>query len=244
MFYLRCIIIILFILTLTYSIKKEKVYENFGITKGMDKNKIYLTIDMCPSVKSGYNKDLFMALVDLSKKRHIPIPIAIEISGKWINHHKKELQEIKKLEAKKYIAITWVNHSYEHYYNSQDHDPTYSHNFMLHDKDNAINDIKKNEQVMKDNGLTPARFFRFPGLISDKYLNELVQETGLTILGSDAWLAKTEGQFKGGDIILIHGNLNEQKGIDLFLKNVRENKFNAFEFSPLENLCKEGLCLK
>ncbi|MCL2567746.1 MAG: polysaccharide deacetylase family protein [Alphaproteobacteria bacterium] len=210
----------------------NEVYENFGLTRSEDKTKIYLTIDLCPSQKAGYNEDLFNALVELSKLQQRPIPIAIAISGRWIINHQQALKEIKAKQKLGYLDIVWINHSYAHHYNPKDKK---EESFMLHDISSALADIKKNRKTMKDFGLKPSNFFRFPGLISNDYLNNLVQQLGYTILGADAWLAKTGGKFHGGDIILIHGNLNEQIGVNLFLKNLKEHKFALYQFASIED---------
>ena len=225
------IIICLLLLFLFKSNSQAEIFINYGETKSKNTKKIYLTIDMCPSNKSGYDKELFNSIIFLSKKYKTTIPVAIAVSGYWILNHINELKEIKQLEKDGYILITWVNHSYKHYYNQN---KGIADNFMLYNEIiEAKKDIKKNYDLMIENNLVPSNFFRFPALVSDNYLNSVVEEMGLIPLGAESWLAKTNGKFQGGDIILVHGNLNEKLGVNLFIKNVKNNTFDNFEFASI-----------
>lgn len=227
-------ILIIIFTTFAFLLKAEALYDgNYGITENTNNKKnIYITVDLCPSHHLDYSEELFQSFIDISKSRNQAIPVAISISGHWLLKHQEALEEIKTIEKNGYIKITWVNHSYAHYDNpSLDN----SHNFMIHDISNASNDIDKNRDLMIKNNLTPSNFFRFPGLISNNYLNNLVENKGYKILGASAWLNKTNGKFKGGDIILIHGNKNEERGVKLFIDNFTTGKFNNYNFGSLED---------
>lgn len=76
---------------------------------------------------------------------------------------------------------------------------------------------------MLHQGLVPSIYLRYPGLISDEKVVELTQSLGLVPLGSQSWIAKTR-QFSPGDILLVHGNGNETKGIDIFYNLLKDNK--------------------
>ena len=74
---------------------------------------------------------------------------------------------------------------------------------------------------MLKNGLTPAAFFRFPGLVSDKLVFDEVLAFGLLPIGSDAWLAKKQAP-KQGSFVLIHANGNEPLGISDFISLIQQ----------------------
>jgi hypothetical protein len=226
------ILLLIVITPILFNILEAKIISNYGYQKSQNIQKIYLTIDMCPSRSKDYDKDLFDAIVMLSKRYQKPINVAIAVSGYWILEHKEALEEIKQLEKEGYMAITWVNHGYQHHY---DEHAKLQDNFMLHNEKYAIYDIIKNHSVMIEYGLTPSNFFRFPGLISDEYLNNLLTKIDLIPLGASTWLAKSRGKFSGGDIILLHGNTNERLGAKLFIKNVKNNAFDNFEFASISD---------
>ncbi len=214
--------------------EKPTYLQNYGLTRSKNINELYLTIDMCPSSKKSMEELLFLELIKLSKHRQTPINIAIAISGKWAETHENDSKKLLNWQKDGYLNITWVNHSYKHYYNP---DLPIEKNFMIHDIGNAKNDIIKNQQVLLNYGVILSDFFRFPGLVSNRYLNNLVEkELHLRILGANAWLVKTSGKFSGGDIILIHGNKNEPKGIEIFLKLLKQGSFDKYYFAPITNL--------
>lgn len=199
--------------------------SNAGITKSLKKRKdlntIYLTIDMCPSSKKGFEKDFFESLIVKYKK---DIPISLAITSKWIKYHKEDFLWI--LENKKYFDITWINHSKTHYYNHKESD--LSKNFMLYDVSNFQKEILDLEKLLIINKQTPSIFFRFPGLISnEKLIRSLIEKYSLIALGTNNWLAKKEKNIENNDIILIHGNLNEHKGIELMNKNIDRYKLES-----------------
>ncbi|MXV51086.1 hypothetical protein GS399_08900 [Pedobacter sp. HMF7647] len=66
-------------------------------------------------------------------------------------------------------------------------------------------------------------FFRFPGLVSDQQIVDKVLSYGLIPVGSDAWLAKGE-QAKTGSIVLIHGNGNEEIGVQDFIQLLKKEQ--------------------
>lgn len=209
---------------------------NYGITDNKKSiSTIYITVDLCPSSKSDYSKELFKEFIKLSKSRSQTIPIGVSVSGLWILSHQEALKEIQKIEKDGFIKITWINHGYTHYYNPN---LEYGDNFLLHNQSEAEKDIKKNNDLMVKYKLTPSNFIRFPGLISNKYLENLFEKNGYKILGASAWLAKTNGKFKGGDIILVHGNKNEEYGVKLFINNVKNGNFNNYKFGSLEDFNK------
>ena len=166
---------------------------------------IYLSMDMCPSSKKGYESAFLEHLVAQNGKT----PIAIAMSSAWMEHHPKEFEE---LSTNPKLDITWVNHTHTHFYDRNLPD---KENFMLHPNTNVQHEIFGLEQKLLEQGITPSVFFRFPGLMANEVLMKELRETYFLIpLGSDTWIAKMQA-IKEGSIILIHGNKNESIGIEM-----------------------------
>jgi len=194
--------------------------QDAGITHSLpSETGIILTIDLCPS-EHPLNRKIFTSLIEALKDTELPVPIAIAISGHWINKHPQDLEWLKELQSKGVVNITWINHSLNHYYNKK---LPLENNFMLNNKTNVKNEILGNEKLMIINGLEPSVFFRFPGLISNNELLDTVCSYGLITIGSDAWLAKG-GKVNNGSIVLIHGNGNDHIGVSKFIKLINSKK--------------------
>lgn len=192
--------------------------KNVGIksSKNQTINGYYLTIDMCPSSKKSFEKDFFNSL-----KRKNKVPISIAITYNWVKYHKDDFLWL--LNNKKYFDITWINHSKTHYYNIKN--KNLATNFMLNDIKSFDDEIIVVEKMLLINNQIPSIWFRFPGLISKKYLiNRLINKYSLIPLGASNWLAKTKKYISNGDVVLVHGNLNEHKGIIIFNKLPNKNK--------------------
>jgi hypothetical protein len=185
--------------------------KNYGMTSLENvncKNDVALTIDLCPSQKP-LDKKLFNKTITKFKGKYIPIAIAI--SGKWIENHKLDFQWLKKISKNKLVDIIWVNHSYNHPYKKGVAD---SQNFLLTSGVNFEEEIINTELQLIKNGITPSVFFRFPGLVADEKSIKKLAEFSLIPLGADAWLAIGQKP-KTGSIILVHGNGNEPQGLSL-----------------------------
>jgi hypothetical protein len=76
--------------------------------------------------------------------------------------------------------------------------------------------------------VTPSVFFRFPGLVSDAKTVQAIHDLGLITIGSDTWIAKGQ-KVKEGSIILLHGNKNEPKGVEMFLEILHKEKIEKLE---------------
>lgn len=204
-----------------YNILRKKVFQNSfslanaGINDSLHKNKneIYLTIDMCPSSKKGYEKELFEEFLKLDETEK-KIPIAIAITNRWINDHKKEFSS---LIHNQNLDITWINHSKNHYYEPKEE---LAKNFMLNSKTNLKEEIIEVEKMLILNNQIPSILFRLPGLISnEKLIKTLINDFSLIPLGTNNWLVKSKRAIIDGDIILIHGNLNEKDGVLKLIKS-------------------------
>lgn len=205
---------------LSYVNKQSFALQDAGIIHGYPKEKgVTLTIDLCPSHKS-LDRVIFLSLINEFAKAEQPVPVALSISGKFMLTHKEDINWLKSLEAEKKIIITWVNHTYNHFY-----EPglPLTENFLLKPDTNLDIEVLQNERLMIDNGLVPSVFFRFPGLVSDNSIVTKITAYGLIPIGSDAWLAKGQ-QANSGSIVLIHGNGNEPVGVKDFLKLLQSQK--------------------
>jgi len=201
------------------------ILQNYGATNSMYKVKgQFLTIDMCPSSKN-FEEDFFKKLVELSIKLNKPIPIAICVSGLWINRHTEEFLWLVKQQENGYLQITWVNHSFSHPYFK---DKPLENNFLLSNKEDFESEVLEAGKILVSYNIAPSPFFRFPGLISDQTLIEKLKDLGFIPLGSNAWLAKGE-KVQDSSFILVHGNSNEKTGIDLIMPMLLE-----LELLPIE----------
>ena len=194
--------------------------QNDGITKG-DRG-LYLTIDLCPSSKRGFEERLYKSVI---KSFENPVPVTVFITKRWIDSHKKELEELKYWQDSNKLDITWGNHTAKHIYHPK---VPLNKNFVLSKEENLKRDILDLEIELIKNSITPSIFFRFPGLVSNKNSLHQVYNLGLITIGSNAWLAKGELP-KIGSIILVHGNKNEPKGVDIFLNLIKNSKIKTLK---------------
>jgi hypothetical protein len=194
---------------MSYAESNSRRLQNAGIVhvpgKGQD---LYMTADLCPT-KMLMDRLLFSRLLSDYGSVHKPVPVAIAVSGVWIEKHQNDLKWLIDLSRKKDLAILWMNHTYNHKYNKR---VPWWRNFLL-DKDASVpNEIIQNEIAMIETGIVPSVFFRFPGLVSNKSLVMKVTDCGLIPIGSDAWLGKKQWP-EYGSIILVHANGQEPVGI-------------------------------
>lgn len=190
---------------------------------------LFLTIDLCPS-KRPFERELFEAAAALSDGA--PVPIAVAVTGAWLRTHPEEVAYLKGEIAAGRLAVTWVNHSNRHHYDPK---VPLEQNFLLAPGTDQRAEVLDLEQELLVQGLLPSPFFRFPGLVSDQATIELLSELSLVPLGSDAWLAKGEKP-RAGSFVLVHGNGNEPKGIQLMLPFLKERRVRLL---PLPAAFKE-----
>ncbi|WP_024954698.1 polysaccharide deacetylase family protein [Sulfurospirillum arcachonense] len=192
----------------------------FGI-KEPKNDKIFLTIDMCPSEKSGYEKVLFEFIKNAKSTANIAI------TGKWMLEHQKDFDELKTSG----LDIRWINHSFSHFYDKNSKD--LATNFMRRNPENFENEVIKTEKLLLVNKQIPTPFFRFPGLVSSKELiDKLLNKFNLLPLSTNNWLNITNKTIQKGDIVLLHGNLNEHRGIVRFF----DQNHIGQHFSPIEDI--------
>lgn len=209
-----------YIKALVYASRQSFSMQDAGIIHGYPAEKgITLTIDLCPSQKP-LDRSIFTSLIREFGKIEQPVPLALSLSGRFLNTHIPDIDWLKELQAKGAISITWINHSYTHYYDPKVPLPE---NFLLKPGTDIRSEVLNNEKAMLEQGLTPSVFFRFPGLVSDNSVVQQIVDFGLIPVGSDAWLAKGQ-QSASGSIVLIHGNGNEPVGVSDFLKLLQSEK--------------------
>jgi hypothetical protein len=194
--------------------------QDAGFTRFRSSQKgIDLTIDLCPSIHP-LDRIVFKDLIAEIGKFEKPVPLAISITGKWINAHFADFRWLDSLEKTGILSIVWINHSYDHY--TAINVPL-KKNFMLAPATDINAEVLKTEILLLNNRVVPSIFFRFPGLVSDHEIFNRILNLGLIPLGSDAWLAK--GQLPGkGSIVLIHANGNEPIGVRDFIELLKNKR--------------------
>ncbi len=207
-------------------LNKQNTYANRGIVNVKNQGKIVITTDLCPTKKS-LNYSLYNQI--MQRFQNANIPIGIPVSGKWIEQHPKDLQWLLNNQKQNKVSITWINHSYSHYY---DKNLPIENNFMLSKHSNINDEVLGTEKIMLQKEMSMSVFFRFPGLISDKKLYQQVLDYGLIPLGADSWIAKEQNP-KDGSVILLHGNGNELIGGKKFIRwlNSRKNIFKPISIN-------------
>jgi len=199
--------------------------QNSGIIHGFPKEKgVSLTIDLCPSHKP-LDRSVLTSIIAEFDKSEKPVPIALSITGKFMLTHSADLEWLKNLIASKEIAVTWINHTYNHHYDPQ---LPLKGNFLLEPNTDLNFEILETEKALLQHGFLFSVFFRFPGLVSDNTIVDKVVDYGLIPIGSDAWLAKGQS-IRGGSIVLIHGNGNEPIGIEDFIHLLRTEKVSVLK---------------
>ena len=210
---------------LSQSITIPSPLQNDGITQAP--KGISVTTDLCPSSKEGFEHGLYEAMI---QKFPHPVPVTLFITGRWIEKHEQSLEQFRSWEKEHLLSITWGNHTYAHPYHPKE---PLEKNFSLSKGYDLREDTLKLEKMLLSRGLTPSVFFRFPGLVSDQKAAQTIHDLGLITIGSDTWIAKGQ-KIKEGSIILLHGNKNEPKGVEMFLEILNQNKVK--EIDSLDNI--------
>jgi len=180
---------------------------------------VVLTIDLCPSARP-LDRRLFTRLILDFAQAEKPVPVGIAITGRWMIDHPEDLAWLRQREREGEVAVTWINHSFNHRYDKR---LPLSRNFLLEPGTDPDLEVLATERAMIERSLLPSVFFRFPGLVSDPELVRRVVRYGLIPVGADAWLAKNQVP-SAGSIVLIHGNGNEPAGVDRLLALVKRER--------------------
>ncbi len=191
--------------------------QNAGLVHVLSKQMgVDLTVDLCPSHRP-LDRALFTEVIRAFGREEGPVPLAVAVTGLWMEKHPNDLAWLRRLAQKNEIAVTWINHSYHHRVSP---DLPLRENFLLEKGTDVEAEVLGVEAKMIEEGLTPSVFFRFPGLVSDDRIFNQVLSYGLIPVGSDAWLGKNQWP-KPGSIVLVHANGNEPIEIRRFLRLVR-----------------------
>lgn len=180
---------------------------------------IDLTIDLCPSHRP-LDKIVFADLIAEFGKIEKPVPVAISVTGLWMNKHTSDLKWLDSLDKAGVLSVVWINHTYHH--TVLPHEPL-NENFMLAPGTDVNAEILKTEEDLIHHGIVPSVFFRFPGLVSDHTIFEKIVSLGLIPVGTDAWFAKGQKPAQGS-IVLIHANGNEPVGVKDFINLLRSEE--------------------
>ncbi len=193
--------------------KHSDTLQDAGITGFRSSQKgIDLTVDLCPSQRP-LDRIVFTALIREIGMVEKPVPLAVAVTGQWINRHSGDLHWLDSLTKAGQLNIVWINHSYNHYTRP---DVPLKMNFLLSPGTDINAEVLNTEIALLRNNILPSPFFRFPGLVSDHEIYNRILNLGLIPVGSDAWLAK--GQWPtNGSIVLIHANGNEPLGVREFI---------------------------
>jgi uncharacterized protein (DUF4213/DUF364 family) len=205
---------------IAFAENNSRPLQNAGITRIPGTNAVYLTADLCPTARP-LDREFFKVFISEYGKYHKPAPLSLSVTGRWMEKHPDDLKWLTVLEAQKEISITWINHSYTHFYRKG---LPLTNNFLLHEGTNLENEILQTEISLIEAGTLPSVFFRFPGLVSSHGLFLRVTGYGLIPIGSDAWLAKNQEPEQPGSIILVHANGNEPEGTARFHALLRKKK--------------------
>jgi hypothetical protein len=200
-----------------YTSPPYRLQNHGAVRAALPADGMFLTVDMCPS-RRPFEKEFFTAVAGLSRRSGRPTPVALCMTGLWLENHRDELAWLVQQVRDGRLAITWVNHSFTHPYDPK---TPLARNFLLSPGIDFEREVLATEQLMLANGLVPSPFFRFPGLVADGMVLEKLRQLSLIPIGSDAWLAKGE-QPKQGSFILVHGNGNEPAGIARILPLLRD----------------------
>ena len=214
-----------------YNIIENNNKDNQGLKSIKKSEGVFISIDMCPSVNK-IEKSLFIRLKEKSKLNKVHVSLAI--SGLWIVQNQEDFIWLQSLKSDNFI-ITWVNHSFTHRYYK---DIAMESNFLLLSDTVIQSEILDTERILVENGEIPSIFFRFPGLISDENFLVELKKYGLVQLGSAAWISKMKENdiIEKGDVILIHGNGNEErKALEVLYKFIDSTNL---QFLKLENEMK------
>jgi len=198
--------------------------QNYGAVHAGDRaDGMYLTVDMDPSPRA-MDREMFWQMEAMATSPDRPVPVAIAVTGRWMERHPGDLEWLKEQVESHRLAIIWVNHSYSHPYTAE---TPLGHNFLLSPGINFEEEILHTERLLLEHGLVPSVFFRFPGLVANGRLIERLRPLSLIPVGSDAWLSKGEAP-KPGSFILVHANGNDPQGVNRLIHLLHTHPTTTF----------------
>ena len=187
-----------------------------GITHGSNDG-TFVTGDLCPS-----RLPLDRAFLQGFAQTGARAPIALSISGLWLEHHADDFRWLQQQRRAGTLDITWVMHSFTHPFDPR---RPMSRDFLMRPDLDLSHEVLDTERLLIAQGETPSVFFRFPGLVANEALVEDLRRYHLIALGADAWLVLSPAAPRAGSIVLIHPNGNEPAGLRLFSRSLAANRF-------------------
>lgn len=176
----------------------------------------WLSMDLCPSRKP-LDRWVF---TPLTRGRNTPLPVFLDVSGLWMSVHAKDLAWLIHEQSEGRLAITWVGHGELHPF---DPNSPWGQTFDLTPGLDFHREVLGPERRLIALGQTPSVWYRFPGLISSPHLVKKLLDWGLLPLASGAWLNKNQ-KVHPGDVVLVHANGNEERGLRLLVELNKEKK--------------------
>jgi len=159
--------------------------------------KIVLTSDLCPTSRP-FARNFYECLTKFSRRTGRPVPIVIFFSGRWIENHPLNLEEIKKYP----INFIAGNHTYDH--------PIISGGYL---KELLISEVTNTERIMIENGILPSYLFRFPGLMHTASDIDCINSINIIALDANVWMGE---HFKNWNVLLVHSNGNAETEVNAF----------------------------
>jgi hypothetical protein len=189
--------------------------ENFPSDKGRT---IFLTSDLCPTSKN-FARFFYDSLNLFTLHTGKTVPLVIFFSGKWIESHSLDLEQIKKYP----FPFTAGNHSYSHIITSKGLG-----------SERLIFEVTNTERIMLENGLLPSYIFRFPGLMYSRSDISCLTSINILCLNANAWMGNP---LKNRDILIVHSNGNALEEVESFTNLISNEKLfmgdNRIEFSDI-----------
>ena len=201
------------------ALREASPWDNAGIRQWPSRRRgAWLSFDLCPSSRP-LDRWVFRDLLAMQPK-NTALPVFLEVSGRWMATHVQDLAWLYRREAQKQLDITWVSHGEFHPYNPR---VPWRQTFDLTPGLNFEQEVLGPEKRLLAGGQLPSVWYRFPGLISDSAHVHQLLAWGLIPLASGAWLNKGD-PLREHDIVLVHGNGNEERGLELLMAWTRHHQ--------------------
>ncbi len=158
---------------------------------------IVLTSDLCPTSKQ-FARKFYKSLIKFGNRTGKTVPVVIFFSGRWIEKHPLNLEEIKKYP----IDFIAGNHTYSH--------PVISGGFL---QEILTSEATNTERIMLENGILPSYLFRFPGLRHTPSDIACLNSINIIALDANVWMGEHVSNW---NVLLVHSNGNALTEVDLF----------------------------
>ena len=196
---------------------------------------VCLTVDLCWSLRP-LDPDLIGLICETAAARGRPVPVALFVSGRWVEQHPDEMSTLVALATNGAADVTWGLHSWEH--------PKTPTGMTEWTAARIRQDTTRLEQLLLSWGIVPTVYYRFPNLVHDRERLGAILALDLLPIDCDSWLAvrdRARGTVRGelfgrlpaaGSVLLVHGNGNEPVGIRLLREWLDAHADWAFRSLP------------